>query len=255
MKQINPAKTILVKEFTPKHVEAALVHYDELLRKYKEANWESCLLKVGKFIEAVVKSLYVYCRKVLPRPRKFKVSVCIEELRNLSGQFDDVVCILVPRACSFVYDVASNRGSRHDPSEIDSNEMDAAVCVETCSWILAELIRHADAGNVSPIEAMKLVQGLTKKRYPHFEEIDGRIYVNIPGLSAKEIGLLLLYESYPDRISRQDLMELIKRNGVTKEAASTATTRLTEFIDDRDGNWKLRSIGRMQAENILGNNS
>jgi hypothetical protein len=255
MRSRGTAKAILVKELAPKHVEALLVHYDELLRKYKESNWESCLIKAGKFIEAVIKALYIYCGKTLPRPRKFKVSVCIEDMRNLSGQFDDVVCILVPRACSFVYDVASNRGSRHDPSEIDSNEMDAAVCIEACSWILAELIRHADAGNVSPVEAMKLVQELTKKRYPHFEEIDGRVYVNMSGLSAKEIGLLLLYECYPSRISRQGLMELIWRNGVTKEAAAVATSRLVGFIDDRDGDWKLRSIGRIQAEKILGNSS
>ena len=46
-----------------------------------------------------------------------------------------------------------------------------------CSWILAELVRFCASNGLSPDEARKIVESVIERRYPIFEEIEGRIYV------------------------------------------------------------------------------
>jgi hypothetical protein len=244
-------KNILTNIFPTKHISAALKHFSAIIKKYKEEDWEGSILKVGKFVEAVIKCLCGYCGKTLPRSRQFNVGRIVKELENMSSQFDDTIRILIPRACIFVYDIASNRGARHDPDEIDPNKMDAAVSVPIISWILAELIRFADSGSSTPEAAMDIVNELLEKKYPYLEKVNGRIYINLEGLSAQDIGLLLLNAIYPKRISRKNLINLIERHGYSSNAAAIAVFRLKKFVDDDNNNWKLRGIGRQKAESIL----
>jgi hypothetical protein len=96
-----------------------------------------------------------------------------------------------------------------------------------------------------------LIDELTNKTYPYFEEIDGRSYVNVKGLKPKEIALLLLNSKYPRRINRQELVKLIARHGISESAAQTAVHRLKHLVDDNDGEWKLRGIGRQDADALL----
>jgi hypothetical protein len=130
--------------------------------------------------------------------------------------------------------------------------MDASVAISSASWILSEMVRFADSSSSNPDATAEIVEALMEKKYPFLENIDGRTYVNISGLSAKDIGLLLLNGIYPSRISRTDLIDLIKRHGFTKSAAAVSVTRLNQFVDD-DGNgaWKLRGLGRQAASALL----
>jgi hypothetical protein len=246
------AKQILINVFPAIHVNASLTHFSDAVKKYQKGDWEGSTLKIGKFVEATIKALYVYCGQTLPRGRAFKVGAIVKNLERLnSNQYDDTVRILVPRACVFIYDIASNRGARHDPDEIDPNQMDASVVIPTAAWILAELIRFANGQNGNVATAMLLVEGLSMKKYPYFEEIDGRTYINIRGLSAREIGLLVLTAVYPRRINREKLTDLIHRHGGTKNGARVATQRLTRVVDADNDNWKLRGIGLQEAEQVL----
>ncbi|MCH8082578.1 MAG: hypothetical protein IID52_09390, partial [Proteobacteria bacterium] len=92
---------------------------------------------------------------------------------------------------------------------------------------------------------------LTKKTYPVYEEIDGRLYVNIAGLKPKDIALLLLYFSYPERLERSALVQSVERHGTTKSAATSAVHRLKSLVDEKNGHWKLRNIGKTEAEALL----
>jgi hypothetical protein len=65
--------------------------------------------------------------------------------------------------CTFIYDIASNRGGRHDPGEVDPNEMDAAAVVANMSWVVAELIRYAQKGAVNLAEAKQLVESSPRR--------------------------------------------------------------------------------------------
>lgn len=77
-----------------------------------------------------------------------------------------------------MFEVTSNRGGRHDPDEIDANEMDATAILGNCAWVLAEMVRYAQkAGDLKHAKAV--VDGLMKRRYPFIEEIDGHVYVDL----------------------------------------------------------------------------
>ncbi len=244
------AKRILHTQFPAAHIVAALSHYEEAIRKYRAGDWEGSMLRGGKFLEAVLKALLVHCGLPVPATRRFRVSHAVQDLGQTTG-YDDSVRLLVPRACIFVYDIVSNRGTRHDPDKVNPNKMDASVVMPTISWVLAEMIRFA-SGVATPTETLEQVENLTEKKYPHIEDIDGRLYVNIPGLSARDLGLLLLHAHYPHRVSRTDLSSAMHRHGVrSPNARSVALTRLKDVVDETDEGWKLRASGREEAEALL----
>jgi hypothetical protein len=249
-------KTLLKQEFEARHVDSSLKHFKDATEKYGLEEWDSVALKAGKFVEAVTKSLMVYCEKTLPTARKFKASNELRALENaqINGtSAPDTIRIVIPKACVFIYEVVNNRGGRHDAGDIDANSMDGKTIIPLMSWVLAEMVRFCSKGGDTD-SAMALIDELTDKIYPYFEEIDGRTYVSIDGLNPGEYGLLLLYYTYPKRIKRQDLVERVKahmKGGKKKSTADTAVHRLKDIIDDQDGNWKLRSTGRQKAEALL----
>ena len=149
-------KNLLAIQFTAKHVDATVSHYLEAVKEYQRGNWEISLLKSGKFIEAVAKALHIHCGQTLPPARQFSAGTILRALSQLSG-FDDVVRILIPRAGTFVYDIVSNRGARHDPDQIDPNKMDATVVISVISWMLAEMVRFAAQNSPTPGETSAIV--------------------------------------------------------------------------------------------------
>jgi len=68
------------------------------------------------------------------------------------------------------------------------------------------MTRFADSGSSTPESTIALVDGLIERKYPYLEEIEGRIYINIEGLSAGQVGLLILDARYPKRMKREELL-------------------------------------------------
>lgn len=243
----------LLQIFPRKHVEALLRHFSESVTEFENGEWETCILKAGKFVEAAIKALSAHAGLTLPNARQFKVSKFVTQLgQHDATKLDDSIRLLIPRNCVFVYDIASNRGSRHDPDDIDPNKMDAIAVAQNISWILAEMIRLSHKGALKPDDAADVVDGLMEKRYPDIEEIDGRFYVGRDGLSAPDIALLVLERKYPARLSREELLAtLLRHHGVKKNNAQVAMTRIKKFTDDDgQGNLKLRANGRQKAASI-----
>jgi hypothetical protein len=133
--------------------------------------------------------------------------------------------------------------------------MDATVALPVTSWILAEMIRFATKGSSTPEETFRITELLSEKKYPYFEDIDGRLYVNIRNLNPRELGLLLLNAHHPNRISRAELSLAIQRHGHKGNVVDVALTRLKNVVDDNEGFWKLRANGREEADRILVKNS
>lgn len=252
MNQEQQIKKILAPVFVLNQVDSMLKHFNEAVIKYQQADWEKAITSSGKFTEALVKALYVYCGKTLPRARKFSVGKIITELNSLSGSYHDTICLLLPRSCTFIYDIASNRGARHDPDEIDANEMDASIAISSIAWMLSETIRFADKGSKNTKVAMGLVTQLMDKKFPLLENIDGRIYINAKKVSPLEIGLVILNTVSPKRISKTELADQIIRHGKNRNATSIAMTRLKLYIDENDDcEWKIRANGRQKAAKVL----
>ena len=242
-------RALLVKEFESRHVDACLKHFVAATEKFIAEDWDAVALKAGKFVEATTKCLMIRCGKTPPAARKFSAGQELRQLEQL-GTMPDVLRIVIPKACIFVYEIVNNRGGRHDAGDVDANAMDATVVMPILSWVLAELVRFSSAGGDTR-SAATLIEELTRKVAPFFEDIDGRTYVNRSRVKVSDLALLLLYSSYPRRMKRQDLVDSVRRHGSSASAATTAVHRLKTSVDDDSGQWKLRGIGRQRAEEVL----
>jgi len=254
MTEDQTMKDVLNQVFPLIHVTSSLKHFTDAVTKYQQEDWEGALAKSGKFIESVLKALCIYTGGSLPLSRQFKVSNAVHQLSQLGGaSFDDLIRLTIPRCCTFTYDIVSNRGARHDSDDFDPNKMDADVVVSMISWVLAAMLRFASQTHPDNADVQALVEGLMEKRHPIFETIDGRTYINHKGLSTKDLALLLLYASYPNRISKKNLSASIERHGnMTKNAIAVALSNVKDLIDDDgSGNWKLRELGRQKAVRIM----
>jgi len=255
MNSEDQIKNLLSQKFEAKRVNSVISHFVSCIQKFEEGDWETSLAKAGKFIEAVIKLLWVHAGKSLPAKQKdFKATAFAQKIIdqiNTATIPDDGVRLQIPRASIFVYDIVSNRGGRHDSDEVNANEMDSSTVLPVCSWILAELFRFSAKNLINIEEAKKVIDFLTERRYPIFEEIEGRIYVdNKKFRSAPECSLLILYKIYPKRISKNTLVDLLKRHNFKQSAIKFE--RLSPYIDiDGNGNILLRATGRRKAEEIL----
>jgi len=258
MKVEDQIKNLLGQKFEAKRVNSVVGHYISCIQKFEEGDWETSLTKAGKFIEAVIKLLWVFAGKELPEKQKeFKATIFAQKIITQVTTAiisDDGIRLQIPRASIFVYDITSNRGGRHDSDEVNANEMDSSTVLPVCSWILAELFRFSAKNLMSIEETKKIIDSLTERRYPIFEEIDGRIYVDSKKFkSAPECSLLILYKIYPKRISKDTLINFLKRHNFKQSAVKFE--RLSSYLDiDENDNILLRATGRRKAEEILNKN-
>ncbi len=247
-------QSLLKRRFPSQQVDSFVRHFDAMMAKYQQSTWEEAILKSGKFVEAVLKAIWLHAGKALPPARKFKVDTIITGLTNMpTGSLNDALRITIPRACQFMYDIASNRGARHDPDEVNPNESDAATVVAGCSWVIGEMLRYSQGGAPNPALVSTLLSGLSQRRYPQIEVVDGRVYFHLPGLSAREVALLVLWHSHPGRISRDDLLASIKRHHFSLENARKGIQRIDRVVDEDDrGGLRLLQPGLAEAEKLIG---
>src|SRR5665213_1760570 len=156
--------SLLSPQFVAKHIDPAVLHFNNAVNDYSKGDWEGCIAKAGKFVEALLKAVAVHCSAPFETGRKFKADKLMNDLSQLPyGSFNDSLRLLMPRACRVIYDIASNRGARHDPDEVNPNSMDANAVMPLASWLLAEAIRYAQKGTVDPSEAEQVVESLTER--------------------------------------------------------------------------------------------
>lgn len=247
------ADRLLTAVFAPKHVSAMLNHYARAMEDFGGSNWEDCTAKVGKFVEASLKAIATHCNVPFEKGRKFKADALMNGITQLpNGSYDDAIRVLLPRACRLAYDLASNRGARHDPDEIDPNSMDAHLAIHSASWILAEMIRYAQKGAVDPSEAAALVAALIERKYPSVENVDGRLYLHAKKKSAVDVALVILHQHHPKRLAKADLVSAVKRNGFTLQNSKVAVDRISHLVDyDDNGKARLLIPGIKRAEDVL----
>jgi hypothetical protein len=242
---------VLKDAFAGKHVDAAIRHFQDAIHEFQLSKWDDASAKGGKFIEAVLKALWVFVGETVPPGKDFKAGTIIDRLGALPrGSHPDTIKITIPRACRFAYEVASNRGARHDADEIDPSEMDARTVVALCSWVLSEMVRFSQRGRDLE-EPAKIVTGLMGRRYPFAENIEGRVYAGI-GKSGPEVALVVLHSIYPQRMSRGDLVETLIRHTFRRTNAETAVKRIAKYVDDDGaGMLRLRNSGLEKIEDLL----
>jgi len=239
---------MLKDKFEVKYADAAVKHFTLMVQDFQKREWEDANAKAGKFVEAVLKAIWRSAGEVVPTGRNFSAGGIMNQVEN-KMVLSDSLRLTIPRACRWVYEIASNRGARHDADEIEANEMDANAVVASCSWILAEMVRYSQHG-LDLVAAKAIVDSVVKRRYPFIEEIDGRVYVDIAD-GAREAAILILWHIYPKRIAENDLFEQLRRHQYKKANADMAIKRIQGVVDNDNGNLKLRSIGIQEAEELI----
>jgi hypothetical protein len=240
---------MLKDKFGAKYADAMVRHFQRMVADYQLREWEDSNAIAGKFVEATLKAAWNETGKPVPKGKAFKADNIINLLAN-EVALGDSLRLTIPRACRFIYEIASNRGARHDADEVAANEMDANAVTALCSWVLAEMVSHSQKG-MDLDEAKAVVDGLMKRKYPFMEQIDGRVYVDI-AKSAREAALLILYGVYPKRMSEESLARQVVRHGYGQTNAKMGVARIRNRVDNDDhGNLKLRNAGMQQAEQLI----
>ena len=92
-----------------KHAEAAVNHFDRLVQDYQRREWDDANAKAGKFVEAVLKALWAEAGEIVPTGKAFKAGVIMDTIDKKTA-LPGSLRVTIPRACRFIYEVASNRG-------------------------------------------------------------------------------------------------------------------------------------------------
>jgi len=244
---------LLQDKFPKRHVQSMLEHYRVLAEEFQKANWEASTLRGGKFIEATLKALWAHVGNPIPKSKDFKVDGTIRGLEQVQAALaGDSIRLTIPRACRFVYEIASNRGARHDPDEVDPNSMDCTVVVATCSWILGEMLRYSQKGALDLTATATAVAALNERRFPFMERVDGKVYFHLKDLSARDVALLTLWDAHPSRMSKTALIETAKRHGSSEANAKMGVSRVRRVADDDGrGNLRLLAPGIKEAEALI----
>jgi hypothetical protein len=241
--------------FDRKHIRPMLKHFDGAVTDYRVGEWGDSIAKMGKLLEAALKGLCKHASVPIGAGRDFKVDVAIN---GLAGQgpktagIHDSVRLTIPRACRFMYEIASNRGGRHDPGEVDPNEMDAVALMSIGSWVVAEMVRVSQKGSVMPDEAEQMVTALTERHSPVVETVDNRVYFHVDGLSARQVAVLALWHQHPKRLSKEEVIAAVTRHRFSRKDAQTAIGRIAGVVDDDGaGNLRLLGPGLQEAEELV----
>lgn len=244
---------VLEIKFDKTRINKLITYFSGLIEKFEQGDWENSLVKSGKFVEVTIKLLWIFAGKKLPKAKEFKAGVYAQKIiaEVIPKEIpSDGIRLQIPRACIFLYDITSNRGGRHDSDEFNPNQMDAFISLELCKWILAELVRFCTSNGLSPDEAQKIVESLIEKRYPVFEEIEGRVYVDDKKhKTANQCALMVLYKRFPKRINKDELTEAVMRHNYKK--STLRFSRLSRFVDSDEKGILLRSAGRKEVEKLL----
>ena len=171
--------------------EPLLEEYQSIVQCFSENRWLPSELSGGRFCEIVYTVLDGQATGTYPsvpnKPQDF-VGACrrLEQNTHVPRSFQ----ILIPRLLPAIFEVRNNRGVGHTGGDVDSNYMDAAFVVTSCSWVMGELIRVFH--NMSIENAQSLVDGLAQRRIPLIWEGNGIRRVLQPGLTLQSQMLVLL---------------------------------------------------------------
>lgn len=249
MKERSASELLKDRFAGKKHTDAAVNHFARMVQDFERREWDDANAKAGKFVEAVLKALWAQAGEAVPTGKAFKAGPIMDTIEKRTV-LPDSLRLTIPRACRFIYEVASNRGARHDADEISANEMDANAVLSLSSWVLAEMISYAQKG-LDLSDAKAIVDGIIRRKYPFMEIIDGRVYIDI-AKSARETALLILYGIYPERMSEEDLIRQVERHDYKRPNAEMGVKRIRSKVDrDESGNLRLRNIGVREAEEFI----
>lgn len=170
--------------------------YNEIDRNYRERRWEPSELNGGKLCEAVYSILRGHVDGSFPsspsKPENF-VDACRALEKADKKKFSQAVRISIPRMLMALYEIRNNRGVGHVGGDVDPNHMDATIVLAGAKWVMADLVRHFHAVDLTT--ATQIVESLIERVNPLIWDVGSVRRVLQPGMNMKDKTLLLLHSS------------------------------------------------------------
>lgn len=238
---LDDIKAELVQHIDTKIVNEIFEHHDALKMAFHLQDWEKCLLRGGKFGEAVMKAISFI------RTGKVTQQVQIEaEINEVSKRSDlpESIRLLIPRAIRILYDQRSKRGGAH--GSFDPNALDCSMIVPIADWIVGELVRLYCSA--APNRAMEFVIGITAKSIPYVERIGKDYVVLVKGASARQEIAYILYMRYPSRSRTSELIKWIPNHSSSNVRLSLANMRKAKFVHFNSDGYVLTALGIKAVE-------
>lgn len=228
-------------------VAALLDTYQKMVAERRKGGIDECLTQAGKFVEHTLRAVEFIRTGAAPAEIKHPSDTikAIEKDKALP----ESLRVLVPKvAHAMVYEIRSKRGAVH-VKEIDPREIDAALCVQAASWVLAELLRLYHTDNEAAVaEAMT---ALMRAEMPLIETFGDEAVVTAKVSCPVEL-LLLIGRSAPTGIDRKML------GTASKNSSSTISKTLQRLGTDRlihktaDGRFHLTGPGERHLTEAVG---
>lgn len=228
----------LSSKIDPVVVKALLDTYEKMVAERRKGGVEECLTQGGKFVEQALRAVEFI--RIGSAPVEIKHPTDTIKTIEKDKALPDSLRVLIPKvAHSMVYEIRSKRGAVH-VKEIDPREIDASLCVQAASWVIAELLRlyHVDS-EVAVAEAMTV---LMRAEMPLIEILGDEVVVTAKVSCPVEL-LLLIGRCAPAGIDRKGI-GLSSKNG-----SSTVSKTLQRLSDDRlihrsaDGRFHITAPG------------
>jgi hypothetical protein len=216
-------------------------HHGVLKMAFYLQDWEKCLVRGGKFGEAVMKTIHFI------RTGKVIQQVQVEAETNEVSRRSDLpesVRLLIPRAIRVLYDQRSKRGGAH--GSFDPNAMDCSMIVSIADWTVGELVRLYCTA--APDRAMKFVIGITAKSIPYVERIGEDYVVLLKGASARQEIAYILHMRYPNRSKTSELIKWIPNHSSSNIRLSLANMRKGKLVHFNSDGYVLTALGIKAVE-------
>lgn len=228
-------------------VDDLLDDYIEIKKHHFLGDHEKAINKSGKFVETIFQILeYILSKKIINEPNFNSISKKLEQIPK--GDLPESIRIIIPRSANVIYSIRSRRGTAHK-SEVSPNYIDSEVVVSICDWILSEFLRIYHNSNIA--EITNIVNKLVDKKIPIIEEFDNGLVILREGLSIKDQILIVLYYFYPNPVTTEELIKLLKCK-YSQQITSNLRTAEGKKLIHRDGKENtITKLGIKLVEEIV----
>lgn len=230
----------------PDVVRALLGSYEKVVVEYRAGAIEECLTQAGKFVEHTLRA--VEFLRTGSAPREIRNAAETVKLIEKDKSLPESLRLLIPKvAHAMIYEIRSKRGAVH-VKEIDPRRIDAALSVQSASWIIAEFVRLFHVDSESAVE--DAMASLMRVELPLVERLGGETIVTANVSCATEL-LLLLAQAEPGSLDRTSL------GASSKYGSSTVSKTLQRLRGDRlihrsgDGKYHLTGPGERRLADDL----
>ena len=222
----------------PKVVAGLLASYENLTARVRRGDLDAALAEGGKFVEHTLRAVE-FIRTGIAPPEIKAPHQTVKDIEK-DATLPEGLRLLVPRiAHAMIYDIRSKRGAIH-VKEIDPRAIDAALCVQAASWVMAEFLRQYHSDDERTVGLA--METLMRPHVPFIERF-GEEHVVTRKVPCDVELLLLLSREASRSLDRKAL-------GQSSKFPPPTVTRALQRLDDarhvhkrRDGQYHITGAG------------